>query len=70
MLAAEGMMKFDLSHKINHISFGEDKDLKTIKKRFRTGELNPLDKTLKSENSKKVYEYYVKIVPTTYIDIN
>lgn len=60
-LFADGFFNYDLSHKINHISFGEDKDLKIIKKIFNTGELNPLDHTEKNENSKKLYEYYLKV---------
>jgi hypothetical protein len=60
-LYSDGYFNFDLSHKINHISFGDDKDLKIIKKTFKTGELNPLDNTEKNENSKKLYEYYLKV---------
>ena len=60
-LFSDGFFEYDLSHKINHISFGDDKDLKTIKKTFNTGELNPLDHTEKNENSKKLYEYYLKV---------
>lgn len=33
----------DLQHKVNHISFGEQNDLKDIKKKFSQGVLNPLD---------------------------
>jgi hypothetical protein len=60
-LASEGFFNFDVSHKINHISFGDDKDLKVIKKKFNTGELNPLDNSEKIEKSRKVYEYYIKV---------
>jgi hypothetical protein len=60
-LYSDGYFNFDLSHKINHISFGDDKDLKIIKKTFNTGELNPLDNTEKNENSKILYEYYLKV---------
>jgi hypothetical protein len=60
-LASDGYFNFDLSHKINHIFFGEDKDLKIIRNTFNTGELNPLDSTEKIEKTKKVYEYYIKV---------
>jgi hypothetical protein len=69
-LASEGLLSFDVSHKINHLSFGEAKDLINIKKTFKTGEINPLDKTSKVSTDKKVFEYYMKVVPTTYIDID
>jgi len=39
-----------LSHKINHISFGEDADMKDIKKKFQKGVLNPIDGTIKVKN--------------------
>jgi hypothetical protein len=69
MLASEGIF-IDTSHKINHLSFGESKDLKLIKRIFGTGELNPLDKSIKIDSARKVYEYYMKVVPTTYVDID
>lgn len=69
-LAAQGYFTFDVSHRINHISFGDDKDLKKIRSNFNTGELNPLDNTEKAETAKKVYEYYIKVVPTTYVDMS
>ena len=61
-LVADGFFNFDLSHKINHISFGDDKDLKIIKNGFKTGELNPLDHTEKIETTKKFFEYYIKVI--------
>jgi hypothetical protein len=62
-LAADGHFTFDVSHKIKHLSFGEDKDLKYIKKRFgeNHGVLNPLDNTVRNEQHKLVYEYYLKV---------
>jgi len=41
--AQNGISTLDLSHKINHISFGTDEDIKEIKKKFNKGVLNPLD---------------------------
>ena len=60
-LASEGVLQFDVAHKINHLSFGEDKDIKKIKEEFNLGELNPLDGVEKIEESRKVYEYYMKV---------
>jgi len=70
-LYTEGLMSFDLTHKINHISFGDDSDLKQIKTTFGVGVLNPLDNVEKNDHEvKKTYEYYLKVVPTTYEDMN
>jgi hypothetical protein len=62
-LASEGYFTFDVSHRINHLSFGEDKDLKYIKRKFgeNHGVLNPLDKSVRDEQHKLVYEYYLKV---------
>jgi len=55
-------LNFDVAHKINHLSFGDDKDLQRIRSDFSSGELNPLDGIRKSEYSRKVYEYYMKVI--------
>jgi hypothetical protein len=69
-LYSEGIFVSDLSHKINHISFGDETDIKNIKSKFQVGILNPIDGTEKIDHvDSKVYEYYLKVVPTTYIDI-
>ena len=61
-LFSEGMMQFDVTHKINHISFGDDSDIKQIKSTFGVGVLNPLDNVKKQESEmKKTYEYYLKV---------
>ena len=60
-LFADGYTGFDVSHKITHLSFGEDKDLKVIKQNFADGELNPLDGINKIDDAKKFYEYYIKV---------
>lgn len=71
-LATEGFYSFDLSHTINHISFGDEDDIKKIKSTFKTGILNPIDNTVTRGNSKdkSIFEYYLKVVPTTYIDVD
>lgn len=61
-LASEGVLNFDVAHKINHLSFGDDKDIQIIKSSFGTGEINPLDGVKKEEYSRKVYEYYMKVL--------
>jgi len=63
-LASDGLFTFDVSHKINHLSFGEDKDIKYIKKSFgeNHGVLNPLDNTERTDKMKLVYEYYLKVL--------
>ena len=62
-LFSEGMMQFDVTHKINHISFGDDSDLKQIKTTFGVGVLNPLDNIQKADHEiKKTYEYYLKVI--------
>jgi hypothetical protein len=70
-----GINTIDLSHKIKHISFGDDKDLKQIKAKFNKGVLNPLDgvERLKPESLKTIgvmHQYYINVVPTTYEDLN
>lgn len=69
-LLSEGIFKLDLSHKINHISFGDETDLRNIKSKFDVGILNPLDGVEKIDHTnQKLYEYYLKVVPTTFVDI-
>ncbi len=69
-LIQEGVYKFDISHVINHISFGEEDDLNHIKNKFDYGILNPVDGISKTMDGSKVYEYYLKVVPTVYTDID
>ena len=45
-----GIKTIDLSHKINHISFGEEKDLAQIRRKFKRGVLNPLDGSERIKN--------------------
>lgn len=66
----------DVSHKINHISFGDDNDLKEIKSRnYGKGVLNPIDgiekiKPTDLKNIGVMHQYYINVVPTTFEDIN
>ena len=60
-LASMGYFRFDLSHTINHLSFGDEKEIINIKNTFGEGVLSPLDGKSKIENIKKVYEYYLKV---------
>ena len=69
-LLMDGLFGFDVSHKVNHISFGEDNELKDVKRIFGLGEISPLDGTEKPEHDKSIYEYYMKVVPTTYVDMD
>lgn len=62
--------KLDFSHEILHLSFGENQDIQAIQAAFHEGVLSPLDsvKKMRSENVREAisYEYYIKVVPTTY----
>mmetsp|Transcript_44964 Transcript_44964/g.51983 ORF Transcript_44964/g.51983 Transcript_44964/m.51983 type:complete len:330 (-) Transcript_44964:154-1143(-) len=64
-----GISTIDVSHRINHLSFGEEKDLTYVRKNFKQGVLNPLNgmqKVPKDVNTGTTYQYYLNIVPTTY----
>lgn len=59
-LQALGGTKFNMSHTIHHMSFGEK----------YPGIVNPLDGISQvAENSQMMFQYYVKIVPTTYTSV-
>lgn len=66
-LAREGLFHSDVSHTVNHLSFGEDKDIKIIKAAFGTGELNPLDNNNKKDSHSRLIEYYMKVYILYYI---
>lgn len=52
---------YNLTHVINHLSFGEN----------YPGQVNPLDgHYVYAEQSEMAFQYYIKIVPTTYIKLN
>lgn len=67
-LIEEELFDFDQSHKINHLSFGDEKDLLEIAEKFKIGILNTLDETEKIHEFDKllVFEYYLNVVPTVY----
>ena len=69
-LIKNDMGKLDLSHQINHLSFGDNEDIHFIKSNFDEGVLNPLDSVSKVRpgdvKAPISYEYYLKVVPTTY----
>jgi len=56
--------KFNMSHTINRLSFGKD----------FPGIVNPLDNVTKAsdnpEHAIAMYQYFVKVVPTTYESLN
>jgi hypothetical protein len=58
----------DLSHQITALSFGEEADLSAIRLTFSEGVLSPLDELFKEKSSGEArsYEYYLKVVPTTF----
>lgn len=82
----------NISHRINHISFGVDADISFVKTKFKgTGIVSPLDGVSqiheKSPPKEKptdrdrfafyggsvdsaIFEYYTKVVPTTYIPLD
>lgn len=69
-LAAENIYDFDISHTVNHLSFGDESHVKYIKNNFEIGKLDPIDNTYKKQTKEhKIYEYYLKVVPTTYTNI-
>ena len=69
-LVGHDMGRLDFSHEVNHLSFGVNKDIEVIQTIFHEGVLSPLDtvKKMRPENVKEAlnYEYYIKVVPTTY----
>mmetsp|Transcript_98866 Transcript_98866/g.250933 ORF Transcript_98866/g.250933 Transcript_98866/m.250933 type:complete len:347 (-) Transcript_98866:179-1219(-) len=69
----------NISHKINHLSFGLDADISYIKTKVQgTGIVSPLDGVSQIVIEKKtgafvdtaIFEYYTKVVPTTYIPLD
>lgn len=71
--------KMNISHRINHISFGTDTDISFVKTHFKdTGIVSPLDTVTQIVTDQKpgnyldsaIFEYYTKVVPTTYIPLD
>jgi len=78
----------NISHRVNHVSFGVDTDIGYVKKNFKgTGIVSPLDGATQvvtgqeppkenqnsfgfsSYSDSAIFEYYTKVVPTTYIPL-
>lgn len=60
-LQAFGGQKFNLTHYIKHLSFGDD----------YPGIVNPLDNVEHiADKTQMMFQYYVKIVPTTYVKVD
>jgi len=75
VLREVGQTTLDLSHKINHISFGSKNDLGLIKQKFKEGMFNPLDNVhkIKTEDLKNhgvMHQYYISVVPTTFVPLS
>lgn len=69
----------NITHRLNHISFGEETDISHIKEHFKgTGNVSPLDGVNQIVPERKqgsyadsaIYEYYTKVVPTTYMPLD
>merc|ERR1719401_656336 len=69
----------NISHRINHISFGMDTDISYVKKHFKgTGIVSPLDGVTQATTQQRpgsyidsaIFEYYTKVVPTTYVPLD
>lgn len=68
----------NISHTINHFSYGPSVDVSYIQQHFAgTGVVSPLDNTLQIVTDKRegalaesaIFEYYTKVVPTTYVPL-
>ncbi|CAG9317000.1 unnamed protein product [Blepharisma stoltei] len=70
MIIGNDNSKLDFSHIVHHLSFGDNKDIEFIKNHFAEGVLSPLDdlKRIRPDSVRDPlsYEYYIKVVPTTY----
>jgi len=69
----------NITHRINHVSFGADTDISYVSQHFKdTGIVAPLDGVSQVVSEKRtgsyidsaIFEYYTKVVPTTYIPLN
>merc|ERR1719401_2242887 len=71
----------NITHHINHVSFGADTDISYVKKHFKgTGMVSPLDGATqvmaetklgsRSSIDSAIFEYYTKVVPTTYLPLD
>eukprot|EP00828_Plagiopyla_frontata_P033486 TRINITY_DN4348_c0_g1_i3.p1 TRINITY_DN4348_c0_g1~~TRINITY_DN4348_c0_g1_i3.p1 ORF type:complete len:342 (-),score=38.29 TRINITY_DN4348_c0_g1_i3:85-1110(-) len=62
--------RYDVGHTVNHLSFGEKNDIIDIRKKFHQGILNPIDGFSTERQIGLFHEYYLKITPTAYVDLN
>lgn len=71
--------KINISHRVNHVSFGVDTDIGYVKSNFKdTGIVSPLDGVTHVVDEHKtnsfadsaIFEYYTKVVPTTYVPLD
>jgi len=70
----------NISHKVNHLSFGVDDDIGYIQQHLKgTGIVSPLDGVSQVVVEQKktgfyvdsaIFEYYTKVVPTTYLPLD
>mmetsp|Transcript_62231 Transcript_62231/g.148495 ORF Transcript_62231/g.148495 Transcript_62231/m.148495 type:complete len:347 (+) Transcript_62231:185-1225(+) len=69
----------NITHRVNHISFGADTDISYVKNNFKsTGIVSPLDGVVQVCESHKdgggvdsaIFEYYTKVVSTTYVPLD
>mmetsp|Transcript_41670 Transcript_41670/g.89466 ORF Transcript_41670/g.89466 Transcript_41670/m.89466 type:complete len:347 (+) Transcript_41670:157-1197(+) len=69
----------NISHTINHLSYGSEKDIAYIQQQLQgTGVVSPLDGVSHIVTEKKtglfvdsaIFEYYTKVVPTTYVPLS
>ena len=60
--------KLDMGHTVNHLRFGDNEDIEKIRQQFVEGVLDPLDNTSREKTGAQQidFEYYLKVVPTTY----
>lgn len=68
MMVMYGEVKVNMTHTVNHLAFGEEKELKDVEKGFRgVGNLYALDGVvMKDEGDGMMFEYYLNVVPTIY----
>lgn len=70
-LASIGYLKFDVSHTVNSLSFGDIKEMDIIKKKFvERALMNTLNKRSKRDVQKKAYEYYLKVSIINYFELS
>lgn len=74
----EETRNINISHRIDHLSFGHDTDITYVKEHFKgTGIVCPLDGMVRVPEHRQggtvdvaIFEYFTKVVPTTYIPLS